>query len=149
MATRGDSLAAPHVGFSPEAQRMIAQLREERDHYRTRSYELRRALSDLQSEFDLQATSLCDMRAHGASSTPSLPPWVENAMTEAQVAVVAMNERCVNMSARLASNTQAAQATLAAALEEHSLVTAALRAELLAEQDSSGRVKSDNEALVQ
>ena len=127
---------------------MIAQLREERDHYRTRSYELRRALSDLQSEFDLQATSLSDMRAHGASSTPSLPSWVENAMTEAQDAVVAMNERCVNLSARLASNTQAAQNDLTAALEGHSLEIAALRAEITSERTTSGRLMSDNEALV-
>ena len=143
MATGGDHLATPDVGFTPEAQRAMTQLRGERDHYITKSFELRRELADLQSAFDVQAVSL-EVRAdtHGASSTPSLPPWVESAMTEAQDAVVTMNERCVDMSARLASNTQAAQADLAAALEGHSLETAALRAELSSEQLFSGRLKS-------
>ena len=113
MATGGDHLATPDVGFTPEAQRAMTQLRGERDHYLTKSFELRRELADLQSAFDVQAVSL-EVRAdtHGASSTPSLPPWVESAMTEAQDAVVTMNERCVDMSARLASNTQAVQADL-------------------------------------
>ena len=81
----------PDVGFAPEVQREMTQLRGERDHYRTRSFELRRELADLQSEFDVQAVSLevrVDQIAHGASSTPSLPPWVESAMTEPSTAPV-------------------------------------------------------------
>ena len=69
-------------------------------------------------------------------------------MTEAQAAVVAMNERCLDMSARLASNTQAAQNDLTAALEGHGLEIAALRAEITSERTTSSRLMGDNEALV-